>query len=75
MKYVSTFLDDDKSDEAIYKKTERVTFFSNVLKLSSLTMMIDILTENKDKKMVLKNFEDYLPKRRMWNSKTLLHKL
>ena len=72
---MSTFLDDDKSDEAMYKKTERVTFFSNVLKLSSLTMMIDILTENKDKKMVLKNFEDYLSKRRMWNSKTLLHKL
>ncbi len=70
MKLVSTVLDDDKSDEAMYKKNERVTFFSNILKLASLTMMVDILTENKDKKMVLKNFEDYLPKRRMWKSKT-----
>ena len=33
-------------------------------------MLLDILEEGKEKKTVLRNFEDYLPKRRLWTGNT-----
>ena len=33
---------DDKSDEAVFKKNERVTFLARILKLACLTMVVDM---------------------------------
>ncbi len=61
-------LDDPKSEESVFQHEERVVFFSNAMKLSSLLVGLAILTKRLDLKEVMKTFEDYLPAKNLWLS-------
>lgn len=59
-------MDDAKSEESIFRHEERVGFFSNAMKLSSLLVVLAVLAKGSNLKEVMKNFEEYLPTKNLW---------